>query len=94
LSIGTLGHAYLVAELGGHWLHTAHAAESQTAKAEFDASLYAPRRKSGGGRVGDLWKAELSDSTVWIIADRFSTPQHRRRDAVAGAFGFLDGQNA
>ena len=94
MSIGTLGHAYLIAEFGGRWLRKAHAAESQTAKAEFDASLYAPRRKSGGGRVGDLWKAELSDSTVWIIADRFSAPQHSRRDAVAGALGFLDGQNA
>ena len=49
-------------------MRKAYAAELQKAEAELAASLDALRQKSGGGKGGTSWKAELSDTTAWAKA--------------------------
>ena len=47
-------------------MRKAYAAELQKAEADLAASLDALRQKSGGGKGGTSWKAELSDTTAWV----------------------------
>ena len=49
-------------------MRKAYAAELQKAETDLAASLDALRQKSGGGKGGTSWKAELSDTTAWVKA--------------------------